>query len=829
MYPRIEEKGFDWGARRTVATEPDESEMKLPEPEFRDLLDDWYSGNAQDNDEDDESEAEDEATSFETSSGGSSQKFDFHKVLDQVPGMDLDDLQAHAVINDGLLAHEIESLRITLRHKESIFSWLPDNQASIDVMEANPNIRDAVGTFRLRLKQLLDNLASFALAIEHPKDCPALMKIFAMFSLANSTQECRDRLLEDIFANPSITPIFVQYLLGQEDWTVESFDELSPKLNFDKSNHFLTSYSGVAHSTDGNHYLCCQHEILQRRSEGDHSCLYIHDKMALSGESWFFIPLFRFPTQLDDSTALQKSALALLGEIIAIIFLGTGKRNPITRRGKWQSLANRSQEILVRLRPGGFPDPPWQGSNLLLPILQSPSPLWNLLSGRLVREVEQTKELMGSLEDHFLRTHQPWLSRDTCRRILEANQQSTGDSSNKTLKLFYSQILERYNVKYEILHQLYLKKLSILWVAIIAQLEDLGKVTFSDTTQRYSFSDEHLDWDKISHRALEESPKELRKNYTPRECLHLYHDHHSRYFNQQVLNKPNWEYLRGGLPVSFASKRPGARYPRPIRSRILSICRYFIYHLVIADHGVDAKDELLKLPVESRAEVKGLLGSVIDRLREDVAIDSAIEVTPGAWEDESLQSSILYRLYASFHEYRNGVSQARSLEYKDLEELDANWADPWPAPEPHQDTVQRTPLKPSLTCTDQHEIKKNLTKLMECYEVPESAPLSPLVGDSEAEDTTVESSNLPDDQDKAFQLFAVDGLSTRGQLFSISSKHIRLRKAKVPSGTTKEWISNACPCVGANAVHATTWSSRVTAKAKLHAKSARPKRFLVKG
>ncbi|EXL98650.1 hypothetical protein NOF04DRAFT_6202 [Fusarium oxysporum II5] len=40
--------------------------------------------------------------------------------------------------SNALLADEIENLQITPRHKESIFSELPYNQASIDVMETNP-------------------------------------------------------------------------------------------------------------------------------------------------------------------------------------------------------------------------------------------------------------------------------------------------------------------------------------------------------------------------------------------------------------------------------------------------------------------------------------------------------------------------------------------------------------------------------------------------------------------------------------------------------------------------------------------------------------------
>ncbi|KAJ0152743.1 Argininosuccinate lyase [Fusarium oxysporum f. sp. albedinis] len=52
--------------------------------------------------------------------------------------LDQKDCHAPAATSNALLADEIGNLQITPRHKESIFSELPDNQASIDVMETNP-------------------------------------------------------------------------------------------------------------------------------------------------------------------------------------------------------------------------------------------------------------------------------------------------------------------------------------------------------------------------------------------------------------------------------------------------------------------------------------------------------------------------------------------------------------------------------------------------------------------------------------------------------------------------------------------------------------------
>ncbi|KAF4337226.1 hypothetical protein FBEOM_8894 [Fusarium beomiforme] len=132
LFPETQEKYLRFGVRDSVTTdnnsETDESELELPLPEFRDLLDDWYSANAADN-YDDDSEAE-EAIQVDTNHGEACQKFNLQKLLDRVATMDPDDSHSDTVINGALRTNETENLRITFQHKESIFSGLPNNQTS---------------------------------------------------------------------------------------------------------------------------------------------------------------------------------------------------------------------------------------------------------------------------------------------------------------------------------------------------------------------------------------------------------------------------------------------------------------------------------------------------------------------------------------------------------------------------------------------------------------------------------------------------------------------------------------------------------------------------
>lgn len=436
-------------------------------------------------------------------------------------------------------------------------------------MKSNRDIQDAVGTFRMRLKDLIESQAKMAVAIYDQTKSPGIMNIFVMFCIANADQKSRDLLL-DIFTHPSITPYHTQYILGQRQWTTEMFDELT-KLNFDATNQFVTTYIGVALD-----YLYCgsatslvprgrrmgesrrmkqhfmtlqrgQEEIVRRRREGDHACLYIHEKMGFSDGKWFFAPLFRFPVNADDPSRLDKSALAYFGENIGMMFLGTGKRDPMVRNSANRSLAELSRLISLKLRSKSLPTPPWKGSNLVLPMLQSARPMWNMLSGRVVEAVKPTPELIKSLQDRFQRTHQPWISSVTCDRILRHHDQNTGATNYETVRKLYSEVLDQHGLEYQNMHQKYLRQMSILYVAIIGQVEDAGVATFNEDTQRYKFSVDDLDWDDVSARAQALVSDDEKSDFGTARCRSISDDYNHIYFHQQILNKPNWETLRGKL------------------------------------------------------------------------------------------------------------------------------------------------------------------------------------------------------------------------------------------------------------------------------------------
>ncbi|RGP59730.1 hypothetical protein FLONG3_11109 [Fusarium longipes] len=740
-----------------------------PTPKVRDIMDDWFEDDAGVEHPEDEEDDDGQQYEFDKIVKG----LDFQRIIDHMATLDPDDSTIDSIISNALEPHGLQGLRITPEIKASIISGLPDNQASIDVMEADPQIRNAVNTFKMRLGDLIKSQATMSLAIYHVTNKkPGIMKVFVMFCIANADQKSRDLLL-DIFTHPSITPIHVQYILGQDVWAADMFDEI-PRLGFDAINRFVTTYIGVAHVSGSIVYFYCgsatsllpranrigearrmkhhymtmdrgEEEIIRRRREGDHACLYIHEKMGQSNGNWFFVPLFRFSINSDDPSSIAKSALAYMGENMAMVFLGTGKKEPVTRK------------MNLTLRSSSLPDPPWNGSNLVLPMLQASRPMWHMLRGRVTKRVERTPDLMNCLREHYNNTNQPWVSVVTCRRILQENSQDTGETNYKTLQTFYSEVLAEHGMQYQNMHQIYLRRLAILYVAIIGEVEAAGNATFDEATQRYGFSATDLNWEGVSARAqaLLGEEEEDAADYSVGKCQWEYsQNYHNLYFHQQVLNKPNWETLRNGNLKLISSDRI--------------------------------------------ARVKTLFVPVLSRLKDDVGLDQAIQVQPGAWEDESLKGTIFTQLWKQYHKYRVGVPQSTAQGWAEFEELGGNWADPPPSDAVSNYTLETEQQQGAVGGVSEQplhirdKVKTNLEKLMSCHVMPASSPIRHETKDSSIQDATADADVEADRSDvDGFELLGVDGQTTRGQLFSIKSKHQRpKRKAYARSGTTKKWIDN---------------------------------------
>lgn len=221
--------------------------------------------------------------------------------------------------------------------------------------------------------------------------------------------------------------------------------------------------------------------------------------------------------------------------------------------------------------------------------------------------------------------------------------------------------------------------------------------------------------------------------------------------------------------------------------------------LVHEDRGI------LKLRVnKTLARVRHLFIPVLDRLKRDIGLDEAIQVSPGAWDDESLKITILKQLWKQFDRYRTGVPRSTAEGWAQLEEVDGNWADPPPddaitslvseiqgVPEQAPEAMQS---EEAIHIPD--EVKSNFEQLMSCHIVPVPDPIIDETNASGTRSATADDDSDNDFGDKpdGFELLGIDGRSTRGQIFSIKSKHLpRKRKTYVSSGTAKPWIDNKCP------------------------------------
>jgi hypothetical protein len=437
------------------------------------------------------------------------------------------------------------------------------------MMENDTEIHEAVITFRSRIEEVVNRLVMLILCLHYPDGVPDSLKAFAMFCIANADEDHRSRLVR-LLTHPSVVPIWLQYILGLKKWTADQFDEMV-QLTADVTKRFLTAYGGVAHCSDMRDFLYIgsatstilvdlllgeskrmrdhhsmmqkgQEKIAELRKNGNPECLFVHEKMSESGGNWFFTPIARYHVGQNDPVALQKSALALYAENCMMIFLYCIRKAHITRKPVIQFFADLSCKILHAVRPEDFPVPPWEGANVVLPMLQSPSCLWNLLKGRL-KNVELTPELKTTLEEHFQSDRRPWLSVKTGSLILRQHGYTVGSTTIRALADLYAKVLEAHGVKYENLHQTYLKKYCILYVGIIKVVEKLGQVSRS-VDGNYMFNADNVPWDKVAKVAQSMVTDDRREDYTAEACKSLYKSPKSAYFNQQVLNPVNWEMLR---------------------------------------------------------------------------------------------------------------------------------------------------------------------------------------------------------------------------------------------------------------------------------------------
>lgn len=438
-----------------------------------------------------------------------------------------------------------------------------------------PEINRSIEKHRARYYDLLTNQAKFMLAVGSRDLYSREAEGWLLFIVANASRESRERLLR-LFTHPKIQPLDIQYILGQDIWANDMFDYF-PRLDIENptsiGNH-LSSYIGVAQVPHDNGYRCYLYngsatgsgkssdlvgearrmyedhagvlamgykEIKRRRMQKSSGReLYIHEKMACPGAKSFFVSMTRFPLMPSDSLMRKVQLLAMLAENSLTILLGTlsTDKNALPRLPSLLPRALTSQSISSRLRPKGTPAPPWHGGNKILPMLQKAWPVWSLSSCSLAWTTVRKQ-----LREHWQQTGALTLTKaDYCKFLMVADLKNTNDR-RRFVRNIYNAILQEHGHFFHSWYQDWLRRLAILWVAIIRYAEATYLVRGS-LDGIYVLDEEGFDWGSISRIAQSLAPPELRQFYSKHGCYYLFGCDSSHHFHQRMLYQCNWERLK---------------------------------------------------------------------------------------------------------------------------------------------------------------------------------------------------------------------------------------------------------------------------------------------
>ncbi|KAF4985284.1 hypothetical protein FDECE_16674 [Fusarium decemcellulare] len=785
------------------------------------LVDDMELGDVEDVDVDeDEDDADGEEENEKDAEADNIAKFNVEEVVANMANIKLDDAQVvESIIADAVSDDEKRRLMLTQEDEDGMVAMLPNNQKAgkfLDKVEGNPDLRKGVSLFQERLSIVINRLVQFFLSVGHRENCHSLMQGWFLFCMANAAKESRDRLLR-ILTHESVISLPNQYMFGLDEWMTGMFDVMK-RIDLEGTGNpleFVTTYLGVAHCSDEDHVLYCGsatslasnkpvmgeasrmadhrkmlagglEKVLDRR-RNTVGCLYVHEKMAEAGKNSFFIPVVRFPVRKENPLARKAAALALFAENCFMILFSTVNEKQKARSGKHQEIATMSRLIVRGLRPKDFPTPCWGGANIVLPMLQKPLALWNLLHD-LINKVEKTEHLMDTLRKYYAETGKPWLSKDVCRQILQDHNQKAGTKSNLALKSFYTEVLAEQKVEYLSFYRRYLIKLAILWVGIIGEVEEMGLLETCPTDdRRYTFSAEKLDWWQVSVRAFNAAPDHLKGVYSQENCKRLYKEPRSVFFNWKVLNKSNWDVLSRGLPGAFSTFRAKPGCPPVVKSRIVQICRHVLYKSM-SDRAflLDSDQDTVRLHHAAPTALTFLHEPVIKQLQDDVKRCDSISPEAGAWEDGSIKGYIGVELHVARNQLRAGIFRRTAAKWMELEKLDDDWAGPLSiydkAPQQDIEPIQEdVPASRGTEPLDPSQIA-NFELLVDCHVDPVPVPSDSAVdGSDEAADGGGEAADgggeaadgggeAAGSGDEPFGLLDVDGQSAGKRLFTIRSR-----------------------------------------------------------
>ncbi|GAB0134306.1 homocitrate synthase [Epichloe bromicola] len=219
-----------------------------------------------------------------------------------------DDEEVLARIGEPITATEQSFFSFNASDEISLgMSQNANNLELTNIFNKYPAISEALERYRDRLYRLITRIAHFMLAVGN-RFQTAIPREWYLLIMTNASAERRRRLV-GIMTCPSVQPIALQYLLGQQSSSANMFDRYphTDLANCDAIGEFCTASTGLARCENGDTFvysgsatsMCAEkgeisrmmghgrilalghHEINRRRERGDKGLLFMDSKMSI--------------------------------------------------------------------------------------------------------------------------------------------------------------------------------------------------------------------------------------------------------------------------------------------------------------------------------------------------------------------------------------------------------------------------------------------------------------------------------------------------------------------------------------------------------------------
>ena len=427
--------------------------------------------------------------------------------------------------------------------------------------------------------ELIDNLAMLTLSCKSQQEAHAigLNPAWWRFRVFNAPKEFRERLWR-LYTNPSFVAIHIQFLYGQDAWTIDMFltppklDHRNPQNIAETLTHYLMVvlthrnaylYGGSASATtprstghgialrlrisEHEEHITSAYELrLEGIAAGSSKPLFVQVMASLMNAERFYLEIASFPA-VDDALLLRKTKrLVLNAENMGIIYLNCLNlmKNPkITRTKKGAKYRKLSLAIAAVVRPKNMPVSPFKGANIVLPDSQNTT-IATTNPGKIY-------ELRQRLEEYYRETRLPYLPHLDLPQLTE--QLSLPSLQWSTIKHTYAAILKENGQVYQTTLTRAMAYRLVVLCAVIKYCESANPALSTlSSNGRYTRPDPwRLDWQQILHVALELVPDWLERSYFTKEtCRGIWNRITSKHglsntVTSLVFEKRNWEILRG--------------------------------------------------------------------------------------------------------------------------------------------------------------------------------------------------------------------------------------------------------------------------------------------